>query len=54
MLRKVEPIKLGGDVRVDVDHIAVTGLPCYDYAQEFEFGMDLILDSLEGLRGVVP
>ncbi len=22
----------------------------YDYAQEFEFGLDLILDGIEGLR----
>jgi Tetracyclin repressor-like, C-terminal domain len=25
--------------------------PGYDYAQEFEFGLDLILDALERLRG---
>lgn len=25
--------------------------PGYDYAEEFEFGLDLILDGLEGLRG---
>ncbi len=26
--------------------------PGYGYAQEFEFGLDLILDGLEGFRGV--
>jgi hypothetical protein len=30
MLRKVEPITLGCDVRVEGDHIAVTGLSLYD------------------------
>jgi hypothetical protein len=30
MLRKVEPIGLGCDVRVEGDHIAVTGLSLYD------------------------
>jgi len=30
MLRKVEPIDLGCDVRVEGDHIAVTGLSLYD------------------------
>jgi hypothetical protein len=30
MLRKVEPINLGCDVRVEGDHIAVTGLSLYD------------------------
>ena len=25
--------------------------PDYDYAEEFEFGLDLILDGLERLRG---
>jgi hypothetical protein len=25
-------------------------LPGYDYAEEFEFGLDLILDGLERLR----
>jgi hypothetical protein len=25
--------------------------PSYDFAEEFEFGLDLILDGLERLRG---
>ena len=33
---------------VIVDHIMARG---FDYADEFEFGLDLILDALEGLRG---
>lgn len=32
-----------------VDHALKPG---YDYAQEFEFGLDLILDGVAGLRGV--
>ena len=27
--------------------------PGYDYAEEFEFGLDLILDGLEGIRSVI-
>jgi len=30
-----------------VEHV---GKPGYDYADEFEFGLDLILDGLEKLR----
>ena len=30
MIRKVEPINLGCEVRVEGDHIAVTGLSLYD------------------------
>lgn len=33
---------------VMVEHV---GKPGYDYADEFEFGLDLILDGLESLRG---
>jgi hypothetical protein len=28
--------------------------PGYDYADEFEFGLDLILDGLERLRATPP
>jgi tetracycline repressor-like protein len=28
--------------------------PGYSYADEFEFGLDLMLDGLEGLKGAIP
>jgi hypothetical protein len=35
-------------VEVVGGHVAESG---YDYAAEFLFGLDLILDALDGLRG---
>lgn len=58
MLRKVEPINLGCDVRVEGDHIAVTGLSLYDaelaayVAREFERFMHRTDDSHD--RATLP